>query len=86
MLGAAAAHPDERIPLLTAFLRAPADLAAAMLVPLLHVRRPDTGQFEAMPAANLALLPGAIALSRYLALLPKKHMKSTRTIVCLSTS
>lgn len=54
-------HPDEeRGPLHLAFLGTPADMAAAMLVPRLHVRSPDTGQFEATPPVNLALLPGVV--------------------------
>ena len=40
------------------FLGAPADMADAMLVPQLYVRSPATGLLDAMPAANLALLPG----------------------------
>lgn len=57
-------HADERALLQSCFLAAPAEHAAPMLLPALHVLNQETGYFEAAAPANLALLPGAPAHAR----------------------
>ena len=54
-------HADERALLHACFIAAPAEHAAPMLLPALHLLNQATGYFEAAAPANLALLPGAHA-------------------------